>query len=574
MYIKSVEVTNYRIFYKNHFFNFNINQNKFLNIIFGKNSTGKSSLIEAIHWCLYGQEIQKRSMEPICNDKIIDEAAFNEEILVKVIVKFVNNFGDEIIVQRSTYFYKNKEGKLIHGMDNIFEISNDLAQFIPPEIFIQKNCCIELFDLLFIGENEIVFNTDFKNKINSILGNYFQFDVIDKMSIHLNNSYNKFLREYKKINYESSIIKEYNDRIEEKEKISQEIDNTNKELSELKELQEKHYNNNNSKNIERRQNLLKNLDNLERNKDNHEREYNSLVLKSFPMAILFNDVCSESNGLKLLHDFLSKENFEPSFYQYKYDLKQDLSNLKNEILDIPDYIRRIRTFYNEYHEIFNELKVIENSLSNEENDVFNEMDSIKKTIDFLIYKHKSLKRKKKTIEDEIRYLDNKIKEMQSISIEFRKKDAFYKEARDTIKFMKEEFFKNVLSNISDVMNTIFIHDFCMSDKFSNISLHENFEFDIVKNCGKHIHFSDLSYSEKYIFYLSFMFSIQRIIEEDIFLIIDTQFLNFDEMKWSNFLALLRCNHNQCFLLFNETKYDEVTRSNLIDNVNSEYELIN
>lgn len=574
MYIKSVEITNYRIFYKNHYFNFNPDENKSLNVIFGKNSVGKSSLIDAIHWCLYGYELRKLGIEPICNDEIVEEVAVNEKIPVKVIVRFVNNLEQEIVVCRSVSVYKNENGKIIQGQDDIFEITYEGIPFFSPKSYISKRCNVDLFDLSYIHENEVLFNDDFEKKITSILGNYFQFDVIDKTYAHLNKSYNKFLKESKKIHSEIYIIDEYNKYVKEQEEISQEIDNLNNKLFKLKELQEAHYKKINSEDIEKREKLIKDLNHVDNDINKWEVDYSYLVLKSFPSAILINELCSNSERIKSLSNFLSEEKFDVEFHKYKHDLKHDLSNLKIEIFDIPEYIKKIHSLKETRLEIVNEINLIDNSLSNKDDKWVHEKDFIEKEIDFSIYKINTLKHKNNFIKKEIHTLDKRIKEIRGISADFQKKDAFYKKAIDNLKLMKEEFFKNILSNISDLMNNFFIHDFCMSYKFSKIIIHENFEFDIVKNSGKHIHFLDLSYGERYIFYLSFMFSLQEIIEEDIFLIIDTQFLNFDGNHWLNFLSLLKNNSNQCFLLFNESMYDGVAKSNLIDNINFEYELVN
>lgn len=575
MYIKSVEITNYRIFYKNHYFDFGFNQNKSLNIIFGKNSTGKSSLIDAIYWCFYGKEIRERGIEPLCNDEIIEEIGTNDEIPVNVTVIFVNNFDEEIIVRRSVSFYKDKDGKIIHDPDTTFNISKEGFLYSFPDFEMSRICRKDLFDLCYIGENEILFNNDFDINITSILGYYFQLDILNKAEIHLKKSFDNLLRKYKKISPEIFIIEKHKECVNEYEKISQEVDNVNDELFKLRELQMNHHFKIDSENIKQKEILLREYEHVNNKLNNSIKDYNSLVVRSFPMAILVSDLFSNSKTNKFLSDFLSEDKMDSFSQENKVQLKYYLSNLKNEIWGISDYIKMIQDLKNNCLKIADEISAINNWLSNYVDDEWaKENDSIEKSIKFSEYKLATLKHRKKFIEKELSSLNREIKEIQNLSSEFSKKESFYNNAIDNIKFLHEEFSKNILNNISDLMNNLFINDFGMSDKFSNIIIHKNFKFDIVKNSGKHIHFLDLSYSERYIFYLSFIFSIQEIIGKDIFLIIDAQSLNFDEKHWSNFLSLLKNNSNQCFLLFNENMYDEVTRRGLIDNINVEYELIN
>lgn len=52
MILKSIELNNFRLFYGNHKLQFKEND---FNVIVGNNATGKSSIIEAIKWCIYGK---------------------------------------------------------------------------------------------------------------------------------------------------------------------------------------------------------------------------------------------------------------------------------------------------------------------------------------------------------------------------------------------------------------------------------------------------------------------------------------------------------------------------------------
>ena len=57
MYISDISIKNYRC-YKSLNLKFKTNRDKNIALITGETSTGKTSLFNAIGWCLYGNETQ------------------------------------------------------------------------------------------------------------------------------------------------------------------------------------------------------------------------------------------------------------------------------------------------------------------------------------------------------------------------------------------------------------------------------------------------------------------------------------------------------------------------------------
>ena len=77
MRITEVSILNYRQ-YKDIKINFNKKPKKQdLHIIIGQNDTGKTNLLNAINWCLYGDEphlVKEKEEMPLINTKVLADA--------------------------------------------------------------------------------------------------------------------------------------------------------------------------------------------------------------------------------------------------------------------------------------------------------------------------------------------------------------------------------------------------------------------------------------------------------------------------------------------------------------------
>ena len=571
MYLKSVEILNYRLFYGNNYFDFSSYENKSINIIFGRNGSGKSSLIDAIYWCLYGIEMREIGSEPIYNDIIAEETPKGDKFNVKVSLSLMDNQNREILIMRSICFHKGNN-ILINSED--FDIYVDEMNVSFGVAFIKKMWSKELFDLMYINEINVLSDNNFYNEIKLILFSYFQLNIISNASIHLKKSYNKLLNEYKKFNPKLGTNR-YDELVSSHEELCLEIEKVSQKIHEIEQLIKEYQSNSISKDLFlKKEYLLKESDKLINEIEKAKSNYSHLVLSSFPMAVLFKDLQSNFDGFKtFLKNYHEEDTLKTSFVEDISKLKHDLEVLNDDTNHIPKKIKQIMSLKEQIINIHDELNSINNSLSNVDELKIREINSLQKELDYLVFSREELKHNEKSLKKEISMLDKEINLAKSKSHEFKKKEEFYRSATSSIDKLYDNLFGSILTEISDSVNNIFIQNFAMSDKYSNILIDDNFEFEIVKNSGKLIKFFDLSLSEQYILYFSFALSIQDIINQDIFLIIDTQFLNFDKEHWLNFLSLLKNNYHQCLLLFNEVNYEEV-KLNLISNIANEYELIN
>ena len=97
MILNKVSIKNYRQ-YRDVEIEFAKDPKKNFTIIKGNNGTGKTTLLNALTWCLYGSEIhsygQYTSMS-ICNNKSINLADDDESIDVSVEIEFLNGANEK-----------------------------------------------------------------------------------------------------------------------------------------------------------------------------------------------------------------------------------------------------------------------------------------------------------------------------------------------------------------------------------------------------------------------------------------------------------------------------------------------
>ena len=103
MRIESIEIKNYRQ-YQNVFFKFDKNTPNDIHVIIASNGVGKTNILNAVNWCLYGDEPHTSGTDsdvstdklPLCNLKAVDETKSRSESFCEVAVTIVASEQDEV----------------------------------------------------------------------------------------------------------------------------------------------------------------------------------------------------------------------------------------------------------------------------------------------------------------------------------------------------------------------------------------------------------------------------------------------------------------------------------------------
>ena len=104
MILKSVKIQNYRVYRGPEEFEI-ASGDKNVTVIQGTNDAGKTTMLNAITWCLYGKERTHKDQE-LYKSYTFDHSEIYEEIPVIVELKMEDSDGCEVTITRTSTFTK------------------------------------------------------------------------------------------------------------------------------------------------------------------------------------------------------------------------------------------------------------------------------------------------------------------------------------------------------------------------------------------------------------------------------------------------------------------------------------
>ena len=150
MFIKRIELNNYRIYYHKNSINFDSSDGKNISIVSGYNGFGKTTFLTSLVWCLYGTNMQE--VDPVFKKKILNKGGYRKFLTDSINYKALANnethcdvsltfsdvqipgvICDQICVKRS-YSLGSKSDKLEIFIDGE---ENELVREIGNDVFIQ-----------------------------------------------------------------------------------------------------------------------------------------------------------------------------------------------------------------------------------------------------------------------------------------------------------------------------------------------------------------------------------------------------------------------------------------------------
>ena len=333
MKLSQVTIKNYRGFFGENVLNFNTNKkNKNINLIIARNDTGKTTFLNAIYWCLYGEEqfySSKNSNKRIMSNMNIAETQIDKNLNFSVSLVFDDEkgpkyeitrkrifkrvYGDKndlkIIQQGEDDFYGNERNSNGSGFEPIEYICDFVASKIPKGI--------SSFFLLDGEQLKAIFTSDINYKIKDAIERVANINSINGMISHLQNLNKKYSRMKSGINANFSEIQKGIDKCD--ERINKKDDRLNFLLKEnetlrgrISDLAEFLQNNNAAilRQYGAREKQIKeeNVQISESIKSN-EGELNALVIQSY---ILKNAEPALNFTLKKFDNIIASDNFPPA----------------------------------------------------------------------------------------------------------------------------------------------------------------------------------------------------------------------------------------------------------------------
>lgn len=318
MFLDYIEITNFRPYYGTQRIESGVDKDKNFTVILANNGSGKTSLVNALTWCLFGEELHdiRDKSEPLYNKKAAEEALeespHNPEVDVSVKIKF--HYFDErdikknFIITRSLTFSRWIGNEWTSPMsDTLFveDGNKDIQEDEVAQDSINKRIPQDMFQYFFFNGASLsnYFESSSPGKSNIALKKSIeeisQIDLVNKVQLHLNNMLSDYNKEYSKKKGKNDV--NYNDQINNviikiQESESQRDENY-KRIDEA--IANEQYAQNKLKNVNSNDvnELSTRRDKLENDKKrlaslikSESEEYEDTILDLFPIVALFDEL--------------------------------------------------------------------------------------------------------------------------------------------------------------------------------------------------------------------------------------------------------------------------------------------
>ncbi|KZX12815.1 AAA family ATPase [Methanobrevibacter curvatus] len=332
MKLKTVKIYNFRQ-YRDVEIDFAREKDRSFTVIRGNNGTGKTTLLNALSWCLYGNEIHDygdKSTLNICNNKSAFLAENNQTITVSVEMEFDDD-NKILIFKRSQNFHKY-QGELRKDSGLEFEVfeqdENDVKISAQDAYIIERKIPKEIEEYFFFDGALLTkyFSDSSSKKIKDSIFELSQLNLILEMGNHLDKLIAHYNKTLKKI---APTLGEASTKLSEKQKLKNnkliELEEANRTVSEvdkrLKKIDNELLDINSGKvlNLVKEDlNLQEDIEKLGKEINELESERKKLILETYPLLFSYDLL---QNFLEISKDANTKK-FIPA--KYKKSFLEDL----------------------------------------------------------------------------------------------------------------------------------------------------------------------------------------------------------------------------------------------------------
>ncbi|WP_295112956.1 AAA family ATPase [uncultured Methanobrevibacter sp.] len=208
MDLNKVIIKNYRQ-YRDIVIDFARDSNENFTVIKGNNGTGKTTLLNALSWCLYGEEIhdyKDDSSMSICNNKSLKLAENNSDILVCVEMEFIDENDEILSFRRSRKFHKTNDDLIADAFGDTFEvITQDGDDFVITEdnavYIVESRIPKDIEDYFFFDGARLseYFQNTSNKKIKDAVLELSQLNLILTLNNNLKNVEERYIKKQKDI---------------------------------------------------------------------------------------------------------------------------------------------------------------------------------------------------------------------------------------------------------------------------------------------------------------------------------------------------------------------------------------
>lgn len=237
MLIKSIQLTNFRQYKGIQKFEFSTDPEQNVTVIIGQNTCGKTTLVRAFKWCLYGDAgFRDSNLLNAEEQSILMNGTIGAQAKVSVTIELTKDSTDYIITR--TEVYEKKSETRIYEVLSQFKIyyrgDHGALKSIQPseqESEIYNILPEELSDYFFFWGERIENLTSNRN-ISSAVNNFLGLNIIDNCQKHLKTCIVKFRNKAAEVDKNNDLKR----LTEDINKINEDITNVEKKLEKKNEL--------------------------------------------------------------------------------------------------------------------------------------------------------------------------------------------------------------------------------------------------------------------------------------------------------------------------------------------------
>lgn len=216
MIIDELRMENFRQYYGQNKLAFAKDPEKNFTIIQGTNGAGKTTILNAITWCLYGVELHNVTDDPIYNEVVENETQSDGKFRVKVEIDMLNQDNELTTYKREKQFYKNNKGKILSPIfeDDEFSIidekSKDNKPVEFPALYVDTNMPEDIEEYFFFdGEKlEDYFRENTGKVIKKSVFKITQLKLLERLIDHLNERRRHYAKKVKEISPNTGAIEQ------------------------------------------------------------------------------------------------------------------------------------------------------------------------------------------------------------------------------------------------------------------------------------------------------------------------------------------------------------------------------
>ena len=224
MKIQSIELENYRQYRGRVTVDLSCDSGKNITVIQGVNGSGKTNMLNAVNWCLYGREEHlskyNTKKQPIINDAELRELSAGQRIIARVTLKMIDEKDNDRFYQfeRSIGAKKDISGRIIFDSDSEFhaymQIGKDIQEIRETEMLINRILPHGVKSFFFFDGERLdeFFKEERSEKVREAIFDVSQLYLLDRTVEHLEKTVSSIRGEVKG---ESPKVNEIQEKIKE-----------------------------------------------------------------------------------------------------------------------------------------------------------------------------------------------------------------------------------------------------------------------------------------------------------------------------------------------------------------------